>query len=154
MIPFDIIGALRTAAQAKGWAFLFGSSWIQNYEASQNEYQDGQLILGVDFDASPIRYGGKVSEINYAGTMILGRKFDPVPDTDPSLSTANLDETDIQKYDRRLLDLTTELSDFINEFSCSSQLTVTGENMRLDLNKFDTNIDFIANSLTFIGDGA
>lgn len=144
MNQFDIIGALRTYAESQGWAFLFGSEWMQNYEASRNEYEDGQLVLGVDFDAVPTRSAGVISEISYNGTMILGRKFDD--DNTP----ANLDETYIQKYDRRLYELSTLMSDFIKAFSCLHELDVTAESMRMDLNKFDTNIDFVANTITFL----
>lgn len=144
MDKFDIIGALKTYAENQGWAFLSGQSWYQNYEASQHEYTDGQLVLGVDFDSIPTRRAGTISEISYSGTLILGRKFDS--DETPS----SLDETFIQKYEARLLELTTLLSNMINAFSCEHELDVTGENIRMDLNKFDTNIDFVVETLTFI----
>lgn len=144
MNQFDIIGSLKAYAENQGWAFLSGQDWYQNYEASQNEYANGQLVLGVDFDSIPVRKAGIISEISYPGTLILGRKFDP--DTKPS----SLDETFIQKYEARLLELTTLLSNMINTFMCEHNLDVLGENIRMDLNKFDTNIDFVVETLTFI----
>ena len=47
----------------------------------------------------------------------------------------------------------TLLSNFVTTFACDNELDVTAENMRVDLNKFDTNIDFIAETITFVGDG-
>jgi hypothetical protein len=148
MVPYDIIGALRTYANTNNWVFLSGPDWMRDYEATKATYQDGQLVLGVDFqEAIPTRRAGTPSDIRYPGILLLGRKFDP--DSTP----VNLDETFIQKYDARLLDLTTAMSNFIKEFVCSNELEVESENMSLRLNSLDETIDFAVNRITFIGDG-
>ena len=53
MTNFDIIGALRTYATANDWVFLAGVNAYQNYSASQQEYKNGQLILGANLSAAP-----------------------------------------------------------------------------------------------------
>lgn len=151
MLAFDIIGALRTYATSEGWIFLSGENWHQDWEATRNTYAVGQLVLGVDFqEAIPTRTNGLVSEIKYPGILVLGRKFDPLPAT----TEVNLDETFIQKYDARLLDLTTAMSNFIQAFVCENSLDTESETMSLRLNSLDETIDFAVNRITFVGDGS
>lgn len=167
MNNFDLIGKLRTYASTNGWVFLSGTSAIQNYEASQNEYKNGQLVLAADFNAAPqFTNAGKISQITYNGILMLGIKLDddgtpaieddeetPAVDETEVFSDgtpANLDETFIQKYDRRLLDLMTLLANHIAAFACANELDVTGADFRLETNKFDTNIDFVAGTITFV----
>ena len=166
MQNFDLIGALRTFATSKGWVFLSGPTSIQNYEASQQEYVNGQIVMSADFTAAPdYTNAGKISEITYNGVIALGRKCDDdgtenIPD-DPETpedetvnyndgTASSLDETFIQKYDRRLLELMTLLSNNIAEFACDNELEITAANFRMETNKFDTNIDFVAGTITII----
>lgn len=145
MTNFDLIGELRTYAAANSMQFLSGAQWNQNYEASQKDYENGQLVLTVDFEAVPVfSRGYKISEIRYEGVIALGRKFEETP------TMSSLDETFIQKYDNRLLDLMTMLSNAISDFACDNELEVLNVRMAMQLNKFDTNIDFIAASITFV----
>jgi len=167
MDKFDLIGSLRTYAATQKWVFLSGASSIQNCEASQNEYKNGQLVLAADFNASPqFTNAGKISQITYNGILMLGVKFDDdgtpaIEDDEETLlidesetfndgTPASLDETFIQKYDRRLLDLMELLANHITLFACANELDVTNADFRLEINKFDTNIDFVAGTITFI----
>jgi hypothetical protein len=145
MDRFDLIGALRTYAETRGWAFLSGEAWMQNYEATQSELTPAQLILGADFKSSPQFRGGLIDSIKYTGGLILGRKFESLTDTE-----STLDETYIQKYDARLKELSTLLAAQISDFACTNSLEVEGVTFAPELNKFDTNIDFMAASLTFV----
>jgi hypothetical protein len=149
MDNFALLSTLKDYADTKGWHFLSGNNFYQNYEASQNEYDPGDLVLAVDMDAAPIYSpGGKISSISYTGVIALGRKVDETPVLDETRST--LDETFWQKYTRRLEELMSLLSTALAEFACDNQLELSGVRFRLDLNKFDTNIDFIVGSLTII----
>ena len=145
MTNFDLIGQLESYAAAHSMQFLSGAQFNQNYEASQKEYENGQLVLTAEFDASPsFSRGFKIGEIRYEGIIALGRKFEEID----TMST--LDETFIQKYNARLLDLMTMLAGVISEFSCDNELEVTTVRMGMQLNKFDTNIDFITAQITFV----
>jgi hypothetical protein len=146
MNNYDLVGALRTYATTKGWAFLYGSSFMKDYEASKNYYYAGQLILGADsFIVKPnITPGFKVDTISYQGLIMLGRKFES------TTTTSTLDETDIQKYDRRLLELMGTLSTNLLSFACTNELTIQGLQYEAQLNNLDENIDFIIASLTFV----
>ena len=103
------------------------------------------MVLSADFDASVnFSSGFAVGSITYIGVLALGRKFDEVD------TGSDLDETFYQKYQRRLKDLMTLLVTHIAAFACDNKLQVTNCQFRMDLNKFDTNIDFIAASITFV----
>ena len=145
MIKFGLIGAIADYAAAESMAFLFGESWYQNYEASQIEYADGQYILGCDFDARPsFGKGGGIGSVEYNGVLMLGIKFDAAS------TFSNLDETKKQKYDIRLESLSTKLAEVIVEIACANELDIINCIFRLDVNKFDENIDFVAATVTFL----
>jgi hypothetical protein len=145
MDNFDLIGALQEYADENNMHYLSGNDAYQNYEASQNTYDDGQLVLSADFDASvSFSRGFAIGSITYTGVLALGRKFDEAD------TVSDLDETFYQKYQRRLKDLMTLLVTHIAAFACDNKLQVTNCQFRMDLNKFDTNIDFIAASITFV----
>jgi len=143
MTNFDIIGVLRTYAAAKGWVFLSGASWYQNYELSQATLTAGKIILAVDFEASPVIKNKKVLQVNYSGLMMLGEKRE-------SLTESSLDETYIQKYDARLLALMTLLASTIGDIACTNELDIQNLSFKVGLNKFDENADFVIGTLNLI----
>jgi len=144
MIKYDIIGTFATYATTKGYKILYGEDWYQNYEADYNNYANGQKVLGVDFTARPIFQNLAVNRIEYNGVVMLGQKFDA------NGTPSSLDETFKQKYDRRLLTLVTLLETVIKEIACANDLLIGNVNVKMALNKFDTNIDFVAAEITFI----
>jgi len=144
MVKFDIIGALKTYADANNMKFLSGSAWFQNYESDVESYDNGELVLGCDFNCQPTYSRGQVQSIRYSGVLMLGRKFEELGG-----SGSNVDETFYQKYVLRLQELTTELDILIREIICANELEVLSCTIANDLNKFDTNIDFVAATITF-----
>jgi len=143
MTHFDLIGALKVYADANDMHFLSGSKWYQNYEESQKTYEDGQFVLACDFNANPIySKAGVLSEINYQGVIMIGQKFTE------DHEACTLDETFYQKYTKRLLVLMQELNTAVRSVACANELTILNVNTTLELNKFDTNIDFAAFQLT------
>lgn len=153
MDQFDLIGALRTYATSKSWAFLFGENFMRDYEASKINYTPGQLILGADpFVAKPsITKAGKIDQITYQGLIMLGRKFESSGGETPTITTvSSLDETTIQKYDRRLKELMQTLSTNIISFACTNELEVKNLQFELRLNNLDENVDFIIASIELV----
>lgn len=165
MTRFDIIWALRTYATSKGWSFIAGDNFYQNYEANEASFYNGKLVLSADFTATVLYRNNGLTEISYSGVLMLGRKFDldgtPNIADDPltvpneyqvfnDSTPSNLDETFQQKYDRRLLFLMTELESSIRGFACANELICNSANMTLAMNRFDTNIDFVVANLTFV----
>lgn len=151
MQQFDIIGAWRTYATniIRGWVFLAGDKFHQNYEASKYTFTPDQIILSCFFRAGVVyNESNGINNITYTGTIALGRKIDdntnPTPDT-----VSSLDETFIQKYDNRLLELSQLLASTLKDFSCTNQLSITSCNMDMFLNRYDENIDFVEAQITF-----
>jgi len=143
MEQFDIISQLEDAATAKGWKFAFGlDRWSHNI-AVQQEYELGELVLITDVRVQPTHVGVKYSSIKYTCLLMLGAKFD-----NDGLSST-LDETDLQKYDRRLKVLMQNLANFIGEFSCSNELDIAPYTIELGVNVFDPNMDFAITNATF-----
>jgi hypothetical protein len=144
MEKFKLVDELRDFAADNGWLFYNGDNFYVNIDADA-EAQDGQLILWLDVNATPGRAkGNRLNRIEYTGSISLGRKFDD--DGTP----ASLDESFDQKYTRRLSPLLTLLSDAIKEFTCANELQVESENYIYDINRFDTNIDFVVGTFTIV----
>ena len=145
MENFKIISTLKAYAESLDIAFLAGSDYYQNYEASEIAYTPGQLVLGADFRATPIysTYGA-ISEIRYRGVLALGRKFET------SATGAELDETFIQKTIRRLEELMQLLSFHSRAFACENNLIIASADYEYKLNEFDSNIDFVTCNITFV----
>ena len=143
MTNFDIIGVLRTYAASKGWVFLSGAEAYQNYEISQSELPTNKIIMGVRFTAQPVIRNKSVVSIRYIGVVMLGQKKE-------TTTISELDETFIQKYDRRLLALSTLLSTTIGEVACNNELDVGNVNFEMILNRFDENIDCVDATLTLV----
>jgi hypothetical protein len=136
MEDFDIIGALETYAISRGWLFYYTfDDFYSNIGTNQQLVQD-QLILIADFQAEPVIQNGKIQQITYNCLLMLGRKFELAG------TSSDLDETPKQKYDRRLKELAQLLSYGMAEFACNEELEITSFPLVVEINQFDTNIDF------------
>lgn len=142
MDKFTITTALRDFATSKGWKVIMGDEFYQNYQANMEVYDSGDIVMGLfPFITAIPRSSASFGEVTYRGVILLGRKFE---DT----TTASLDETFEQKYDRRLKELLPLLGNGMLEFACSNELEHSGE-LAHEINKFDTNIDFVGGLYTF-----
>lgn len=144
MDKFDIIGELRRAAIERGWVFCAGDKFYQNIEMTSNDIGYGQLILVAQFDSRPTITNGRVMGITYNGSILLGCKFDD------DGTSASLDETYLEKYDRRLLSLMQSLGNFLGELECAAGLSISQVEMPNAINQFDTNIDFVGGTVVIM----
>jgi len=136
MDQFDIIGALESYATANNWIFAYGVDNFYKSAETIQQHDPGKLIFIVDFRATPTIKNGRVTTISYTCLLMLGRKFDP----DGLAST--LDETSIQKYDRRLKELMQLLAAAIATVACDNSLEVDPGEIVVNINQFAENIDF------------
>jgi len=145
MDQFDIIGVLRSYCTDNNIQFIWRYDEFYANISASTEYEAGQLVLVVDLKPTPILSGSKVSEITYSGLMMLGRKFDE------DGHHASLDEDQLQKYDRRLLELTGMLVSIASSIACSNELDLTVGQINYLINMYDSNIDFAAaQNITFV----
>lgn len=143
MDNFGLVDAIRTYCTGKGYNFIYGSAQYANIMADWNTYSTNEIILVADFNCVPTYTNSKITELRYVGTIALGQKRE-------TTTESSLDETPIQKYDRRLKSLSNLLTTILGDLSCQNELEIVNANMRYDLNSFDLNADFVAISLTFV----
>lgn len=144
MVQFQILEALKAKALANGWLFVIGfDDYYRNLETNRELLND-QKILIADTNFTPSYKNGRIMNMNYSCFMSLGLKFDA------DGTATSLDETNEQKYERRLGNLALELSTFIAEFGCENELTITAPTINFAINQLDEILDFaIANNILF-----
>lgn len=142
MDRFDIVSALRTFATSKGWHFIYGSD--EYASADWHEYLTDEIVMVCDIVPLPkfSTQGGAVQDVTYSGLVMLGRKFE-------ATTTASLDETMLQKHDRRLKDLWALLSNNIGVMACNNRLTIEVNNPANLINFYSQNIDFVKLDVVF-----
>ena len=142
MDRFDIVSALRTFATSKGWHFIYGSD--EYASTDWHEYLTDEIVMVCDIVPLPKfgTQGGAVQDVTYSGLIMLGRKFE-------ATTTASLDETMLQKHDRRLKDLWALLSNNIGVMACSNRLTIEVNNPANLINFYSQNIDFVKLDVVF-----
>lgn len=156
MQSFDILEKLRTYCVNEGIIFIpsISESYV-NSVIDWNEYENNDLIMFALFNAVHVFDNAKLIEIAYTGVIGLGRKCESEliedDDGDYTVETeSTLDETPEQKYDRRLKYLANKLTQILSEIACENQYEIRNCNMRLEINKFDLNADFVACDITIV----
>lgn len=140
MKQYGLISELREYCKNNGIYFICGNDAYVNAVADRHTYDKNELILIAELDMDVNLGGSVVQSVTYKGTIALGRKCE---DT----TTASLDETFLQKYDNRLLELCDLLVSLIKEISCTNGGTVNTLSLKYDINKFDLNADFVAGTI-------
>lgn len=140
----DFVQIFRTAADAKGWLFFYGSKGYQSFEVGQANLTGNEIIL-ILFPASnsPIIESGAWSRYRLTTKVFLARKFE-------NTTVSSVSETELQKYERRLKELTTELDDFLYPlFNCNEG--IMGVNIRYfhELNQLSASVDGCGADITF-----
>lgn len=143
---FDIYDILEAYCQANSIYFIPGNNAYVNAVADGIIYDINETILVAELNSTPIYNGGKVTGNSYSGVLALGRKVDAITGEEDTVSS--LDETFEQKYKRRLRDLSKTLATLVGEIACENDFEISNVNMKMDINKYDINIDFVAMTIT------
>ena len=148
MEAFKLAEQLKLYAESKGWLFFNGDNFYANIDAD-GKANVGQLALWVNLNTDSSRgLGNRLNKINYTGLIALGGKFDADYTIPTAYDTnANLDESFQQKYERRLTMLMQTISNELGSFSCANNLQIITESYIYDINKFDTNFDFVVGQI-------
>jgi hypothetical protein len=136
MEQFDIISAFNTYATSKGWHGVYGFNNFESNLQTIRQYSQDEYCFIFDFKADPVWGNNVIQEIKYTCLLMLGRK------SDLAGTQSNLDETAQQKYDRRLKELSQGLALAIKGIACNNGLLVESSPIAVDINVFDSNIDF------------
>ena len=141
---FDPVLYFEDVAESLSLIFIYGAKPFQNWHATQEDLSDGAIFMGMfPFEETASMDNGAVTEYSVSTILWVGRKFDPAG------TFSSLDETERQKYDRRLLALRAQLEALLATFCGSVEITVTRARIFRELNKFDENTDVIGCDLEF-----
>ncbi len=144
---FDPVKYFEDVAESLSLTFMYGAKPFQNWQATQEDLSDGTIFMGMfPFEELASMDNGAVSEYSVGTILWVGRK------TDPAGTYSSLDETERQKYDRRLLALRAQLEALLATFCGSTEITVTRARIFRELNRFDENTDVIGCDLEFTYD--
>lgn len=144
---FDPVLYFEDVAAAQSLTFIYGAKPFQNWHATQEDLTDGAMFMGMfPFEETGEMDNGAVAQYSVSTILWVGRK------TDPAGTYSSLDETERQKYDRRLLALRAQLEALLTTFCGSTEITVTRARIFRELNKFDENTDVIGCDLEFTYD--
>jgi hypothetical protein len=128
--------------------FIYGSEELQqvhlgSHVALRGVLDPNQLVLFAGFSDQPEIINGSTVAVTYSGFLSLGRHCED--DT-----SSSQDETQKQKYDRRLGVLKQSLANVITGVACANDIVVgAGINFRELTNQFNYNLDLIQTPITF-----
>lgn len=137
---FELYDTLKSYCQTNGIHFVFGSLDYVNYELTQKDYAPDELVMVAELTMRPNIRNSQVTGATYTGIIMLGRKFE-------ASTVASLEERYEEKYNNRLKDLIQLFVQHLATFGCENELGVQCS-LRYDINKFDTNIDFVVGDVT------
>jgi hypothetical protein len=145
---YDPVKVFEDVATAQGLTFIYGAKPFQNWELTQKDIASGECFLGMfPFRERGEVDNGAVATYNVTTVLWVGRKFDPAG------TYSSLDETEKQKYDRRLKYLR-GLMEVVLSSLCGTLVEVTSVEIFRELNRFDENTDVIGCDLSFTYDPA
>ena len=136
----NLIGILRDYCDREHLYFIPGPVAYRNAIMDQSVYASNDLILVCDLQFSPIYGENSLNEVQYNGTIALGRKREIT-------SVSSLDETFEQKYDRRLMELSNLITELLLSLQCEHNFTIDSVQMSYALNEYDLNADFVSSEI-------
>ena len=143
----DVVKIFSDAATAKGFEFAYGRRDILNWETTNKTLNSGKTVLLVFPLVETARISnGIIHEWSVSTILWLGKKFDTSSLTG---TFAQLDETEKQKYDRRLNVMRSTMETLLKYIFCGEDLELTAAVVAREINKFDEELDFISAAITF-----
>lgn len=144
----DLVQIFEDAATDAGYEFAYGAKDILNYEAGKNvTLTSGEYVVMVFPMVETANVVNSAMNGFSVSTQIwIGRKFDTSAATG---TKATIDETERQKYNRRLKALRLAMDVYIKNVFCSTDLELISARIFRELNKFATNIDFMTAEIVF-----
>lgn len=141
---FDPVLVFEQIATAQSLRFIYGAKPFQNWEITQQDIDGGESFMGMfPFRERGSVDNGAVNDWTVTTVLWVGRKFDPAG------TFSSLDETEHQKYDRRLKYLRGLMETILAGLCGDASLEITEAEIFRELNKFDENTDVIGCNLAF-----
>lgn len=132
----DFYSIMKTAAEAKGFTFVYGR--LDNIEQALNLTSKTQKILYCLPVTVTLQIRDGIIGFNQYNTTVGLCKF------------GDLDNYYDAKYTARLKDMAADLEAYIKTLTgCSSDLTLTSAKIDFEINRFSENLDVVLCDLTF-----
>jgi len=145
---FDPVKVFEDIADDNGFLFMYGARHFQNWEITGKDLTDADTFLGMfPFEETGQADNGSIASWTVNTIIIAGRKFDTALGVHSSL-----DETEKQKYDRRLKYLRNVIETVLNNLCAVKGIEITSARVFRELNKFDENTDYVGCELSFVYD--
>lgn len=144
---FDPVKLFQDIATANNLGFAYGRKDFQNWAMTREEkLDDFEVILGLmPFEEYANMDNGSVSDWEASTIFWVGRKFDI-----GEITFSSMDETEQQKYDRRLKYLRGYIDTILGNLCDDAFVEVIGRpHVSRELNKFDENVDCVLCEITF-----
>lgn len=153
MNGLSIIEILRDYCEEKSIYFICDQKGYQNALADNNIYENNERIMLAWLKPQAIVSMYKIVGYSVSGQIALGQKFDSVttgesPNEITTETQSSIDETFMQKYDRRLKNLMIDISNVIQSIACDNDLTIDSLSFDYDINALDLSADFIVAQIT------
>ncbi|MBT3209143.1 MAG: hypothetical protein HN347_12425 [Bacteroidetes bacterium] len=141
----SVVSEIRTLAESVtfGHEFVYGLSEYINAEAGDKDLQDKDMIA--------------LEPVTFATSYSGGVAGDEVGNTTLSYCVKNdgtyestLDETNEQKFDRRLDTMKTAIKTFIDAIACLDNFEIQTVRIIESINQLDENTDMLVAQLQFI----
>jgi len=142
----DPVQLFEDIATVNGLKFFYGAKPFLNWEMTQTSLNGSEVFLALfPFDEPAVMDNGSVSSWSVSTIIWVGRKFDA-----PDATFSSADETEAQKYKRRLKDLRAYIDIILGDLCGDADIEVTEARVFRELNKFDENTDVVGCELTFV----
>ena len=152
----DVVQIFEDAATAAEYEFAYGRKDIQNLEISSKDLGAGETVLMVfPFIETAEIDNSIIFKWSVSTQLWLGRKFETEVIEEETVQTtySQLDETELQKYDRRLYALRSAMETMIKSIFCdTANIVLTHARVFREINQFDENLDFVTAEITFTYD--
>lgn len=142
---FDPVKLFEDIASARSMDFIYGAKPFLNWEITQKSLTTGKYFLAMfPFSETGTPHQGGIAEWEASTILWVGNKIDPVG------TISSLDETEKQKYDRRLKTLAGLIKEVLGDLCACEDVEVVGKpRVFRELNRFDENTDVVGCELTF-----
>ena len=153
----DVTKKFKDAATIAEYEFAYGRKDIQNWEATRSvSLSAGEIVLLVfPFIETAEIDNSIIHKWSVSTQLWLGKKFETevIEEIIVQTTYAQLDETELQKYDRRLQTLRSNMETLIKTIFCNDpELELTNARIFREINQFDENLDFVTCEITFLYD--
>jgi hypothetical protein len=142
---FDPVKLFEDIATTNDLLFIYGAKPFLNWELTQQSIDGSETFLGMfPFTEQAAIDNGGVNGWAASTILWVGRKFDA-----PKSTLSSLDETEKQKYDRRLKYLRAFIDIILDNLCDDAHVELISARTFRELNKFDENTDVIGCEITF-----